>query len=46
MLEDARLYATANQLNRLSPFHEGQDLRRKHYLLVRLRIDAQPVRPV
>jgi hypothetical protein len=43
---DRHLYAIANQLNRLSPFHEGQDLRRKPYLLVRLPIDAGPVRLV
>jgi len=43
---DRHLYATANQLDRLSPFHEGQDLRRKPYLLVRLPIDAGPVKLV
>ncbi|MEU3788064.1 L-dopachrome tautomerase-related protein [Streptomyces sp900129855] len=43
---DRHLYAIANQLNRLSPFHEGKDLRRKPYLLVRLPIDAGPVRLV
>ncbi|MEU5636763.1 L-dopachrome tautomerase-related protein [Streptomyces rishiriensis] len=43
---DRHLYATANQLDRLAPFHEGQDLRRKPYLLVRLPIDAGPVRLV
>ncbi|MFI1700464.1 L-dopachrome tautomerase-related protein [Streptomyces bobili] len=43
---DRHLYAIANQVNRLSPFHEGQDLRRKPYLLVRLPIDAGPVRLV
>ena len=43
---DRHLYAIANQLNRLSPFHEGQDLRRKPYLLVRLPINAGPVRLV
>ena len=43
---DRHLYATANQLDRLAPFHEGQDLRRKPYLLVRLAIDAGPVRLV
>lgn len=43
---DRHLYAIANQLNRLSPFHEGKDLRRKPYLLVRLSIDAGPVRLV
>ena len=41
---DRHLYATANQLDRLAPFHGGQDLRRKPYLLVRLPIDAGPVR--
>ncbi|CAM5709933.1 hypothetical protein [Streptomyces canus] len=34
----------ANQLNRLSPFREGKDLRRKPYLLVRQAIGAGPVR--
>ena len=43
---DRNLYATANQLDRLAPFHEGQDLRRKPYLLVRLPIDAGPVKLV
>ncbi|UUU19604.1 major royal jelly family protein [Streptomyces sp. DSM 40750] len=43
---DRHLYAIANQLNRLSPFHEGQDLRRKPYLLIRLPINAGPVRLV
>ena len=43
---DRHLYATANQLNRMSLFHEGEDLRRKPYLLVRLPIDAGPVRLV
>lgn len=43
---DGHLYATANQLDRLAPFHEGQDLRRKPYLLVRLPIDAGPVKLV
>ncbi|MER6954056.1 L-dopachrome tautomerase-related protein [Streptomyces sp. NPDC000618] len=43
---DRHLYATANQLDRLAPFHEGKDLRRKPYLLVRLPIDAGPVRLV
>ncbi|SEC39703.1 Sugar lactone lactonase YvrE [Streptomyces sp. 3213] len=43
---DRHLYATANQLDRLAPFHEGRDLRRKPYLLVRLPIDAGPVRLV
>ncbi|MFI1358221.1 hypothetical protein ACH4TV_32270 [Streptomyces sp. NPDC020898] len=41
---DRHLYATANQVNRQPLFHEGKDLRRKPYLLVRLPIDAGPVR--
>ncbi|MET8981741.1 L-dopachrome tautomerase-related protein [Streptomyces sp. NPDC004539] len=43
---DRHLYAIANQVNRQSAFHEGKDLRRKPYLLVRLPIDAGPVRLV
>ncbi|MER5209470.1 L-dopachrome tautomerase-related protein [Streptomyces sp. NPDC002838] len=41
---DRHLYATVNQLNRHGDFHEGRDLRRRPYLLVRLPIDAGPVR--
>ncbi|MGP4043873.1 L-dopachrome tautomerase-related protein [Streptomyces sp. 2A115] len=40
---DHHLYAIANQLNRQANYHEGQDLRQKPYLLVRVPIDAGPV---
>jgi sugar lactone lactonase YvrE len=40
---DCYLYFTANQLQRQAMFHEGRDLRRKPYVLFRLRIDAGPV---
>lgn len=41
---DRHLYAIANQVNRQALFHEGKDLRRKPYLLLRLPLDAGPVR--
>lgn len=41
---DGYLYVTANQLHRQASYHDGQDLRRKPYALLRVRIDAQPVR--
>ena len=41
--KDGYLYFTANQLDRQPPFHEGQDLRQKPYILFRLKIDAGPV---
>ncbi|NGO15118.1 gluconolaconase [Streptomyces sp. HC44] len=41
---DHHVYAIANQLNRQAKHQEGHDLRRKPYLLVRLPIDAGPVR--
>lgn len=40
---DGYLYVTANQLHRQARFHRGQDLRRKPYVLFRVRIDADPV---
>jgi sugar lactone lactonase YvrE len=40
---DGYLYFTANQLQRQGMFHGGRDLRRKPYLLLRIRIDAGPV---
>lgn len=40
---DGYLYVTANQLHRQARFHAGGDLRRKPYVLFRLRIDAQPI---
>ncbi|WP_316959371.1 hypothetical protein [Streptomyces sp. TRM68367] len=42
--DDRHRYAIVNQLSRQARFHEGRDLRRKPYLLVRLPIDAGPVR--
>lgn len=41
---DGYLYVTANQLHRQPRYHEGKDLRRKPYVLFRVKIDAQPVR--
>jgi len=41
---DRHLYAIANQFDRQPMFHNGADLRRKPYLLVRLPIHAGPVR--
>ena len=40
---DGFLYFTANQLNRQPQYNGGTDRRQKPYLLVRTRIDAQPV---
>jgi sugar lactone lactonase YvrE len=40
---DGYLYVTANQFHRQARFHKGRDLRRKPYVLFRIRIDAQPV---
>jgi len=40
---DGYLYFTANQLHRQKQYHEGQDLRRKPYVLFRTKIDAGPV---
>ena len=37
------LYVTANQLHRQARFHNGQDMRRKPYMLFRIKIDAKPV---
>lgn len=39
---DGYLYFIANQLHRSSGFNEGQDLRRKPYSLLRVKIDAAP----
>lgn len=41
---DRHLYAIVNQFDRQAIFHNGQDLRRKPYLLIRLPIDAGPVK--
>ncbi|MBY3064557.1 gluconolaconase [Rhizobium laguerreae] len=40
---DGYLYFTANQLDRQPGFHEGKDLRKKPYKLLRIKIDAGPV---
>ncbi len=40
---DGYLYFTANQLYRQAGFHEGVDLRRQPYEILRIRIDAGPV---
>ena len=40
---DGYLYITANQLHRQARFHKGRDLRRRPYILFRVRIDTQPV---
>ena len=40
---DEYLYVTATQLHRQARFHKGQDLRRKPYVLFRVRIDAKPI---
>lgn len=40
---DHYLYFTSNQLYRQAPFHQGVDLRRKPYELLRIKIDAGPV---
>jgi len=42
--EDGYLYVTANQLHRQPSFHDGQDLRRKPYALLRVRIGEEPVK--
>jgi sugar lactone lactonase YvrE len=40
---DGYLYFTANQLYKQAPFHEGKDLRRQPYELLRVKIGAGPV---
>lgn len=40
---DGYLYVTANQLHRQARYQDGKDLRRKPYVLFRVKIDAQPV---
>src|ERR671916_1566280 len=43
LASDGYLYVTANQLHRQARFHNGQDLRRKPYMLFRIKVDAKPV---
>lgn len=40
---DGYLYFTANQLDRQPGFHEGKDMRKKPYKLLRIEINASPV---
>jgi sugar lactone lactonase YvrE len=40
---DGHLYWTANQLQRLGRFHEGQDQRQRPYYLFRMPVDGTPV---
>jgi sugar lactone lactonase YvrE len=37
---DGYLYFTANQIERGSSFHSGQDLRQKPYVLLRVKVDG------
>jgi sugar lactone lactonase YvrE len=43
LASDGYLYVTANQLHRQARFHNGRDMRRKPYMLFRIKVDAQPV---
>ena len=40
---DGFLYFTVNQLDKQPSFHEGKDLRKKPYKILRIKIDAGPV---
>lgn len=44
LANDGYLYFTANQLHRQARYHNGQDLRVKPYSLMRIRLDAQPIK--
>jgi sugar lactone lactonase YvrE len=41
---DGYLYVMTNQLHLQARFHEGRDLRKKPYRLLRLKVGSQPVR--
>ena len=41
---DGHVYFTVNQLHRQAQYQNGEDLREKPYLLMRVAIDAGPVR--
>jgi sugar lactone lactonase YvrE len=43
LASDGYLYVTANQLHRQARFHNGQDMRRKPYMLFRIKVDAKPI---
>ena len=45
LAEDGYLYVTVNQLNRQPQYQEGSDRREGPYVLFRIKVDAQPVRP-
>ena len=40
---DGSLFVTVNQLNRQPTYHDGEDLRRPPYKLIRIATDAEPV---
>ncbi len=42
--DDGFLYVTANQLYNQPSMHNGKDLRQKPYLLLRIKIEAKPIR--
>lgn len=42
--DDGYLYVTANQLYNQPSMHNGTDLRKKPYVLYRVKVDAKPVR--
>ncbi len=42
--DDGYLYVTANQLFNQPSMHDGKDLRRKPYMLFRVKVDAKPIR--
>ncbi|GFE68225.1 L-dopachrome tautomerase-related protein [Chroococcus sp. FPU101] len=44
LANDGYLYFTANQLHRQARYHNGQDLRIKPYSVMRVRVDAQPIK--
>lgn len=44
LANDGYLYFTANQLHRQARYHNGQDLRVKPYSVMRVRVDAQPIK--
>lgn len=42
--DDGYLYVTANQLYNQPSMHDGTDLRKKPYVLYRVKVDAKPIR--
>ena len=42
--DDGYLHVTANQLFNQPSMHDGKDLRRKPYMLFRVKVDAKPIR--